>query len=293
MYEARTIIDFKNDLEFLLKNFQVIEPEIAFQLLKNNLQPKKPSFLLSFDDGLSNFYNVVAPILKEKGIPAIIFLNSDFIDNKALFYRYKVSLLINYLKDNPQLIKLLLVFFADNNIQNSNIFDLLLSINFKNRELLDKASKICDFSFEEFLINNKPYLTSTQIIELAKQGFLFGAHSINHPKYSEINLDEQIRQTQESVNFIKTKFNQPYKLFAFPYTDFGVSKELFNKFFNNETAMLDFSFAGAGLKNDEFCRNIQRIPMEGIKASGKKIIKTEYLYYLLKATISRNYIHRK
>lgn len=293
LYTTRSVVDFKKDLDFLLKHFEIIEPEKAFQLIKKNIQSKKPSFLLTFDDGLASFYNIIAPLLKEKGIPAINFLNTDFIDNKDLFYRYKASLLINHLKDNPQLIKLLSVFFADNNIKNNNIYDLLLSIGYENRNLLDKAAKICDFSFEEFLIKKEPYLTSIQITELTKQGFLFGAHSLNHPKYSELDLNEQIRQTQESINFVKTKFNQPYKLFAFPFTDFGLSPELFNKFFNCENPILDFSFASAGLKNDEFNKNIQRIPMEGIKASGRKIIKTEYLYFLLKSAISKNNIHRK
>jgi hypothetical protein len=32
--------------------------------------------------------------------------------------------------------------------------------------------------------------------------------------------------------------------------------------------------------------------MEGIKASGKKIIKTEYLYYLAKSIAGKNIIHR-
>jgi len=288
LYKTLSVKEFENDLLYLLKHFEIIEPDKIFQLIRNKQQPAKPSFLLTFDDGLSEFYEIIAPILIQKGIPAINFLNTAFIDNKNLFYRYKASLLINHIKENPQLNKLLSVFFADNGFANNNLYNIILSINFNNRKLFDKAAKICNYSFEDFLQVKKPYLTSVQINELSKQGFLFGAHSINHPKYSELNLQEQIRQTKESVEFVKNKFEQPYKLFAFPFTDFGVSSELFNKFFNHENHILDFSFANAGLKNDEFCRNIQRIPMEGTSASGKKIIKTEYLYYLLKAALSKN-----
>jgi len=293
LYTTRSVIEFKKDLEFLLKHYEIIEPDKAFILITKKQQPIKPSFLLSFDDGLSEFYEIIAPILIQKGIPAINFINTAFVDNKDLFYRSKASLLINHIKENPQLNKLLSVFLADNGFTNNNLYNIILSINFNNRELFDKAAKICNYSFEDFLQVKKPYLTSVQINELSKQGFLFGAHSINHPKYSELNLQEQIRQTQESVEFVKNKFEQPYKLFAFPFTDFGVSPELFNKFFNHENHILDFSFATAGLKNDEFCRNIQRIPMEGTSANGKKIIKTEYLYYLLKVALSKNCVIHK
>lgn len=293
LYITRTIKEFESDLSYLLKHYVIIEPDKAFQLIQNNQQPVKPSFLISFDDGLSEFYEIIAPILKQKGIPAINFLNSGFIDNKDLFYRYKASLLINHLKENPQLNKILSVFFADNSVIGSNVYKVILSINFNNKELLNKAAKICNYDFDKFLQINKPYLTSNQINELSSQGFLFGAHSINHPKYSDINIEEQIRQTKESVGFVKTKFNQQYKLFAFPFTDYNVTKEFFNKIFYQQNPILDFSFAAAGLKNDAFYRNIQRIPIEEMYANGKKIIKTEHLYYLIKAALSKNHIHHK
>lgn len=292
LYKTRTPKEFKSDLDYLSKHFNSIEPKKAFQIYKEKLQPQKPSFLLSFDDGLSGFYNNEAPILIEKGIPAVIFLNTAFIDNKDLFYRYKASLLISHLKDNPETIRLIKVFFADNGIVKNDVFEALLSIKYTNMDLLDKAAKICDYSFKEFLEAKKPYLTTEQINELSKKGFLFGAHSIDHPKYSEISIDEQINQTQISIVTVKNTFNQPLSLFAFPFTDDGISSKLLDVFFDENNPIVDFSFGGAGLKNEKCNYHIQRIPMEGISASGKKIIKTEYLYYLAKSVFGKNTIVR-
>jgi peptidoglycan/xylan/chitin deacetylase (PgdA/CDA1 family) len=293
LYKTRSRESFHSDLDFLLKQFNTIEPQLALLLQKEKKQPKKPSFLLSFDDGLSGFYHHEAPLLLEKGIPAVIFLNTDFIDNKNLFYRYKASLLIRHLKENPESTKLITIFFADHGIVKNNVFDAILSVKYKNRELLDKVAKICYYSFDEFLEKEKPYLTTDQIIELSKKGFLFGAHSIDHPRYSEISLDEQIQQTKLSVEKVKNLFHQPLSLFAFPFTDDGVSSSLFEHFFNHENPLLDYSFGSAGLKNEAFSQHIQRIPMEGMNTSGKNIIKTEYLYYLLKYFTGKNTIYRK
>lgn len=292
LYTTRTPNEFKADLDFLLKHFNTIEPQKAFQLHKEKQQPQKPSFLLSFDDGLSGFYNHEAPLLLEKGIPAVIFLNTAFVDNKDLFYRYKASLLIHHLHENPETIRLISVFFSDNGIVKKDVFEALLSVQYKNRDLLDKAAKICNFSFTDFLETNKPYLTTEQIEELSQKGFLFGAHSIDHPKYSEISFEEQLKQTQISIETVRNQFNQPLSLFAFPFTDDGIPAKLFNRFFDKNNPIVDFSFGGAGLKNELFNQHIQRIPMEGIKTSGKKIIKTEYLYYLAKSIAGKNTIHR-
>lgn len=42
-------------------------------------------------------YDVILPILEAKGIPATFFINSGFIDNKDLFFRFKASFLIDEL----------------------------------------------------------------------------------------------------------------------------------------------------------------------------------------------------
>lgn len=292
LYTTRSQPEFDNDLNYLQKYFKVIEPQKALQLYKEKQQPSNPSFLLSFDDGLSSFYYHEAPMLLEKGIPAVIFLNTAFIDNKDLFYRYKASLLINHLKENSETIRLISVFLADNGIQKNNVFEALLAINYNNKDLLDKAAKICCYSFADYLEKEKPYLTSEQIAELSGKGFVFGAHSIDHPKFSDISYDEQLRQTKISVETVKNKFSQSQSLFAFPFTDDGVKMNLFNELFNENNPILDFSFGGAGLKNDCIDKHIQRIPMEGINASGKKIIKSEYLYFLIKSFLGKNTIHR-
>ena len=292
LYTLRTEEKFKTDLDFLLTHFNPIEPQQALTSQNEKKQPLKSSFLLSFDDGLSGFYHHESQLLYKKGIPAIVFLNTAFIDNKELFYRYKASLLIHHLRENPETIRLISIFLADNGIVKKNVFESLLAVNFNNRNLLDKAANICQYSFSEFLKNNQPYLTTGQIKELSQKGFLFGAHSIDHPRYSDIRFEEQLKQTQLSVEYVKNQFQQPLSLFAFPFTDDGISTKLFNAFFDSDKPMVDFSFGGAGLKNEPFPKHIQRIPMEGVNTSGRKIIKTEYLYYMAKSIFGKNTCHR-
>ena len=93
LYTPRSIATFKEDLEFFLKHFEPISLTELIKHVRKGEEPDKPSFFLSFDDGLREVHDLVMPLLLEKGVPATIFLNSDFVDNKELFYRYKLSLL--------------------------------------------------------------------------------------------------------------------------------------------------------------------------------------------------------
>lgn len=66
LYKHKTLTEFKDDLDYLLTHFK---PITLKELLEYH-QTKKPipnnSFHLTFDDGLSEFYHIIAPILIEK-----------------------------------------------------------------------------------------------------------------------------------------------------------------------------------------------------------------------------------
>jgi Polysaccharide deacetylase. len=104
----KNIQDFEKDLDFTLKHFQFVNWDEFKDLQTGNFKPKKKIALLTFDDGLREFYDVVAPILERKGIYAINFINPKFIDNKELMFRCKASLVVDVLNNirnlNPEIL---------------------------------------------------------------------------------------------------------------------------------------------------------------------------------------------
>ena len=93
LYSPKTINEFLRDLDFLLEHFQPVDMETAFLHCKGEKQVAKPSFHLSFDDGLREVYDIITPILYNKGVPFSVFVNSDFVDNRNLFFRHREVLL--------------------------------------------------------------------------------------------------------------------------------------------------------------------------------------------------------
>jgi len=79
---------FRKDICFFVSNFSLIGiPELlAFMRGEEELPPSP--MLITFDDGLSEFYENALPILEEFNVPAAVFVNSGFLDNKHLFYRH-------------------------------------------------------------------------------------------------------------------------------------------------------------------------------------------------------------
>ena len=286
LYPVKGVKAFVKDLDFILKHYTPIDYTEFKTLSETQKKSHKPSFLLSFDDGLREFHDVIAPILLQKGIPAICFLNSNFIDNKDLFYRYKSSLLIDKLEKEPHLTSKIRTLLP----HSEDIPKQILSINYQNQDLLNELAGFMEYDFNDFLANQSPYLTSEQINSLIKQGFHFGAHSLDHPEYQHIELEEQIRQTKESVQKICTDFSFDYKIFSFPFTDYNVSTKFFKQL--KEHNIAEYTFGCAGQKKDSVPTNFQRIPFEMAHLSGKEILNAELLYYVLKMPFGKNRITR-
>jgi peptidoglycan/xylan/chitin deacetylase (PgdA/CDA1 family) len=286
LYRVKSTKEFITDLDFLLKHYKALDFFEFQEHIQKNSQPQKPSFLLSFDDGLSEFSDIIAPILIKKGIPAICFLNSGFIDNKDLFYRFKASLLIEEIHKKPSLLDKISPFLNGS----ENVKQYFLSINYQSKYILDEIAHFIEYDFNDFLIHQKPYLSSEQITNLIKQGFYFGAHSIDHPEFKHIQCQEQIRQTDESVQSICNKFSLQYKIFAFPFTDYSISNQYFNEI--KDRNIVDYTFGCAGQKKDSIATNFQRIPFEMGNITGRQILIAELLYYIVKMPLDKNYIHR-
>src|SRR5215467_14326014 len=97
LYPYKGSTEFIADLDYLLTNFRPINPYELIKAIRNNESLPSGGFLLSFDDGLREVYDIVADILYKKGVPALFFLNPSFLNNKELFYRNKLSLVIDEL----------------------------------------------------------------------------------------------------------------------------------------------------------------------------------------------------
>jgi len=95
LYAIRNTARFEADLEYFLRFF---DPVSLGEYLEGNKNKRhqKPVMVLSFDDGLIQCHQEIMPVLLRKGIPATFFLNNDYIDNKGLFFRFKISLLLEH-----------------------------------------------------------------------------------------------------------------------------------------------------------------------------------------------------
>ncbi len=288
LYRFKNVQQFMDDIDFLKRNYKPINPK---QLLSGS-RPEN-SFLITFDDGLAEIYSIVFPILKEKGLNAIFFINPDFVDNNESLYKHDISIIIKKLKDegfSPAHVKIITEALTISHTSESDLIQQLKSVKFSDRDRIKALLTKLDINIADYLNTQKPYVTKAQIKEMLEAGFYFGGHTRSHPPLTQLSFDEQKSEIIGSIEWLKSNFGIEYSLFAFPFSDSGISQKLMNDLFKYDENIL--IFGNSGIKKDIDERVIQRFSLENPDKDPVKQIVTENLYKFFNKLIGKYQIRR-
>ena len=209
LYKFRSLRQFKADIEFFLRSYTPISLQDVVSHLEGAGRFPKRCFFLTFDDGFCEIHDVVATVLYAKGISSVFFLTTSVIDNRDLIYPQKKSLLIRALasqRDSPGK-REVSQHLANAGVKSPDLPSRIRSITYRQRHVLDELGPFLGCDFAAYAASAQPYLTSEQTRDLMRKGFVIGAHSVDHPLYFELNLEEQLIQTQNSLSWLSSRFD--------------------------------------------------------------------------------------
>lgn len=289
LYQFKNQKQFINDLDILTKNYIPIHPQDILD--GNNI---KNGFVLTFDDGLHEIYSVIYPILKERNIKGIFFINPNFVDNNEGLYKHYISIIISHLKktnfEKESTDKISQLFsFTYNSIEEFK--KKFINIKYADREKVYQVLAFLNIDYQQYLTDFKPYISKKQMQEMLDDGFYFGGHTMSHSPLNQLSHKEQKEEIINSINWLKENFDINYSLFAFPFSDKGVSKRLLNKLFEYDNTIR--IFGNSGIKKDFDGRIIQRFSLEHPNKQTEKQIVTENLYKYYNKIIGKYNISRK
>jgi peptidoglycan/xylan/chitin deacetylase (PgdA/CDA1 family) len=262
---CKTPRQFERDLEFLSRNYLPISYH-ELQSGRPRERGHRPRVLVTFDDGLRECYEVARPLLLKHGIPAIFFITTDFIDNRRLFYKHKVSLCIEEYSRRSR---------ADRRSARSDLADILntpirrtsdVIASLKSLEASAEArlDAICSrfgVDPDAFLSAVMPYLSSAEVVALAADGFTIGAHSRSHASLASLTqaeAEDDIVKSCASICGLVSSTSAPY---AFPFNGRGVSRPFLKRIRANHAHVGHF-FDTQGMGSDS-ADVINRIGLEG------------------------------
>jgi len=263
LYPFRTPAEFERELDWLLARYRPISLD---QLIASKTEgapaPRKPVFL-SFDDGFREMAEVVGPLCRRKGVPATFFLTTDFLDNRKLGFRHKASLLLAALSQLPSAKALAIVQQAARarHLECREDFRaFILGLHYAQSPVLDDAAELAGLSYADYLKTERPYLAASQVQDLIRAGFSIGAHSLDHPRYSDLPLERQMAQTGESIEFLEKNFQMTRRAFAFPFVSDGVETAFYQQVF--DARICEIIFCLGGMPSDGVWPLVERFGVE-------------------------------
>src|SRR5262249_36026175 len=216
---------FERQIAILTKHFEVVPLGALLPDAASRTRRARPRCVLTFDDGWRDNYDLAFPILRRHGLPATVFLATDFIGSDRAFWHTELIYLFTRtelpralgqvlpLQGYPNPVRHELTRLAQRGTLGAHDVDLLI----------ETVKALCDEDVIEQLIDSlsqaaglrrplfrdrKFFLDWDQVRAMAMAGFEIGSHGCSHRILtrlsSETATDELIRSKAEIERRIGT-----------------------------------------------------------------------------------------
>lgn len=210
------VVEFINPADLLSDAAELVsEPE------------SRPKVLMSFDDGLRDHYEFVAPVLEKHGVHGLFFVNSDQYEHDCalLIHRWHaIREAVPDLVDNPVFAKLIRGTETESDIRRAVRWDDGVMAAFKysfNYLMNERQKRVVVEALESGLSVSPPgvhevYMSRAELEDLVKRGHQVCSHSHTHACLSLLDENDLNRDIESSIDFIQS-LGGDARLFAYPF----------------------------------------------------------------------------
>jgi peptidoglycan/xylan/chitin deacetylase (PgdA/CDA1 family) len=220
--------DFQSALKFLTKHYTPVSLQEVLSSFDGEALPPRP-VLVTFDDAYASVSEFAAPLCAEFGVPAVVFVNAAYLDNRELALDNLICYVVNVFGLDPINRAIRSVQIGEHSEVRSltEIFSLYLpSISLETRRAFQSAlrqmSGINEF---ELALKANLYLTSQQLRDLAGFDFEIGDHTYTHVNCRSLLLQELTQEIDQNRMALEAISGTKVRGFSVPY---GSSADLTN-----------------------------------------------------------------
>ncbi|MGB0909849.1 MAG: polysaccharide deacetylase family protein [Nitrospirales bacterium] len=214
------IHQFKSHLDYLSAYCHVLTLEEAVERLKYGDVPHR-AVVITIDDGYRDSYVNAFPLLKEKELPATVFLATSGIGTGHVLWHDRVCWMIShttvpFLDGFGSRHRYELDTLEDRRVAQNGVLWYLRTLNDQSRvqaiESLSSHLEVSGNPSPDFRL----MLNWEEIKEMHGGGIRFGAHTVTHPILSKTSLPAVVDEIRESKVTIERNVGDTVTTFAYP-----------------------------------------------------------------------------
>ena len=268
------------------KNAEQFEADVIFarsrattyrQVADRRLEGKplaRNSILFTFDDGLTQCYDVARPILKKLGVDAVFFVTTDYLDDRETFFESTQSLCAAAIAtiDAARARKILATVEGDAAGADRANFELatgrlaatrlpvaddaaihdLYLLTFGIAEGDRRLTRLCELlavDVATYATRTPIFMSRKQVAGLAADGFTVGAHGRKHRSLEHLSVQDLEDEIVSSCDAVRSITGQTRVPFAFPYSGLGIERTVLAGIVQRNP-LVELIFDSGCLRND-------------------------------------------
>jgi peptidoglycan/xylan/chitin deacetylase (PgdA/CDA1 family) len=224
--------DFRKQIDYLLRHYTPVSVhDVRAWLLGERELPLRPA-LVTFDDGYTDNGEIAWPILRARGVPAVVFLVTDHIENQRPFLWDYVAYCFHSTRDTECCLPLLgqaRCQLAAEREEAARMWMHLVKAYPDAQKWRHAQELACALHVEP--PKNAfagMYLSWADVVRLAADGLDFGGHTRTHPVLTRVPLQQAETEICGSRERVAKALGRPPVAFAYPNgttADFGPEHE--------------------------------------------------------------------
>ena len=199
---------FEDELRFVERRYRVINFKTLREHLDREGRLPERSAIITFDDGYIDNYEVAFPILRKHGLTAVMFVTAGYMGARRLFWWDRLALIAKTAKtrrasiEEPLPLAIDLDAFPDAQAAARHLIHTAKTLPEERKELLiARLAASLDAEIDEG--RHSMTMSWQHLREMSGAGIEIGAHSVNHPIFSNVDAGLLAREVSGSKELIE------------------------------------------------------------------------------------------
>jgi len=213
---------FRRQMDYVARHFRPITFATLLAHLDRGEPPPPRALVVTFDDGFADNYHSAFPVLRERGIPATIFVSTGFIDRQENFWYERVANAVLASRSGRGELPggEALVLGPDIAARRPAVKRVLSALKqMPDDERRRQVARLVAQFDPAGRCDGDPRsgpLTWDHVREMSAAGIEFGSHSVDHPILSRVDDEGIRREFTESRARIEAVTGRAVQVVAYP-----------------------------------------------------------------------------
>ena len=215
---------FAQQLDYLTRHYEIVPLSfIGEQIARGERLPANVA-AITIDDGYSDAYDIAFPLLRERNLPATVFVVTDFVDQRRWLWTDKLRYLVTHaraatiegtLDDSEFCVE----FSPDDSIfcAADRVNSLLKTVPNHEKEMaIARMAAAFGIELPDAPPREFASVTWDHIREMSAAGLEIGSHTATHPILPNVDIEHVRRELTQSRQRIAAEIGRPADIFCYP-----------------------------------------------------------------------------